>query len=80
MCSDLIAYSGIGALHSMTKLITNSPYSHVGMIFRLPNKWTRRDDLFVLEVARNNEGALQIAGTSWSVSTLLTWHTHSRFP
>jgi hypothetical protein len=60
VCSDLIAYSGIGALHSMTKLATNSPYSHVGMIFRLPNKWTRRDDLFVLEVARNNEGALQI--------------------
>lgn len=55
---DLIAYSGIGALHSMTKLATNSPYSHVGMIFRLPNKWTRRDDLFVLEVARNNEGFL----------------------
>jgi hypothetical protein len=55
---DLIAYNGIGVLHSMTKLATNSPYSHVGMIFRLPNKWTRRDDLFVLEVAKNNEGFL----------------------
>jgi len=54
--SDLLIFSGIGALHSMNKLITNSPYSHVGMVFRLPNKWTRRDDLFVLEVAKNAEG------------------------
>lgn len=55
---DLLIFSGIGALHSMNKLITNSPYSHVGMVFRLPNKWTRRDDLFVLEVAKNAEGFL----------------------
>lgn len=51
-----MVFSGIGALHATTKLASNAPYSHVGVVFRLPNKWTRRDDLFVLEIAKNNEG------------------------
>ncbi|KAL6064799.1 rhodopsin [Balamuthia mandrillaris] len=52
---DLIAYSGIGFLHSINKLSSNSNYSHVGVVFRLPNKWTKREDLYILEISRNTD-------------------------
>src|SRR5262245_868457 len=42
---DLIVYSGTGILGAVSQLMTNSPYSHVGLVVQLPNKWTTEDDL-----------------------------------
>jgi len=57
---DLIAYSGNGVVAAATKLITNSPFSHLGMIFRLPNKWTRKDELYVVEFTNNIDGLADV--------------------
>jgi hypothetical protein len=50
---DLIVYSGVGMLDTFSKLASATDYSRVGLLVKLPNKWTRRDDLYVLEVCRN---------------------------
>ena len=53
---DLLLFNGTGALHAMTKLATNSSYCTRALCFACRNKWTKRDDLYVLEIAKNNEG------------------------
>jgi hypothetical protein len=35
---DLITYNAVGILSSITKLVTNAPFSQVGLILNLPNK------------------------------------------
>jgi hypothetical protein len=32
---------------------TNSPFSHVGLVAKLPNKWTETEELYVVELTRN---------------------------
>jgi predicted Ser/Thr protein kinase len=50
---DLITYNAVGILSSITKLVTNAPFSQVGLILNLPNKYTKKEELYVLEVTRN---------------------------
>eukprot|EP01117_Protostelium_nocturnum_P005310 TRINITY_DN1932_c0_g1_i1.p1 TRINITY_DN1932_c0_g1~~TRINITY_DN1932_c0_g1_i1.p1 ORF type:complete len:740 (-),score=229.98 TRINITY_DN1932_c0_g1_i1:186-2405(-) len=50
---DLLAYDGHGFVSSYIKLASNSQFSHVGMILQLPNRWTRKIELYVVEVSRN---------------------------
>lgn len=47
---DLICYDAPGLLPSMTKIVTNSPYSRIGLVFEAPTKYSRHNDLFVFEV------------------------------
>lgn len=44
---DLILYDAHGLLPSYVKLASNSPYSNVGMVIKLPNRWTRKPELYV---------------------------------
>eukprot|EP01087_Luapelamoeba_hula_P008534 TRINITY_DN2134_c0_g1_i4.p1 TRINITY_DN2134_c0_g1~~TRINITY_DN2134_c0_g1_i4.p1 ORF type:complete len:881 (-),score=144.54 TRINITY_DN2134_c0_g1_i4:21-2663(-) len=53
---DLIVYSGTGLLAALTQLATNAPYSHVGVIVKLPNKWTSEEELYVVELTKNHNG------------------------
>jgi hypothetical protein len=50
---DLILYSGVGSTDSLCKLLSGTRYSRVGLVVRIPNKWTGREKLFVYEVTRN---------------------------
>lgn len=50
---DLIVYDGIGAIPALVKLNRNIPFSHLGLVIKLVNRWTRKDELFVLEFSRN---------------------------
>eukprot|EP00013_Stygamoeba_regulata_P023701 CAMPEP_0177645366 /NCGR_PEP_ID=MMETSP0447-20121125/9209_1 /TAXON_ID=0 /ORGANISM="Stygamoeba regulata, Strain BSH-02190019" /LENGTH=607 /DNA_ID=CAMNT_0019147841 /DNA_START=52 /DNA_END=1875 /DNA_ORIENTATION=+ len=50
---DLIAYSGIGLVASLAKLESNSCFSNLGIVVKLPNKYTDRNELYLLEVTRN---------------------------
>jgi len=36
---DLISFSGVGVTASATKIVTNAPFSHSGVILRLPNRY-----------------------------------------
>lgn len=38
---DLILYEGIGITSNVTKLLHGSPYSNIGIVLQLPNKWTK---------------------------------------
>lgn len=40
------------------KLCTNSPVSHLGIIFKLPNKYTEKEELYLLEITKNNDSFL----------------------
>eukprot|EP00013_Stygamoeba_regulata_P015325 CAMPEP_0177688800 /NCGR_PEP_ID=MMETSP0447-20121125/34840_1 /TAXON_ID=0 /ORGANISM="Stygamoeba regulata, Strain BSH-02190019" /LENGTH=621 /DNA_ID=CAMNT_0019199103 /DNA_START=34 /DNA_END=1896 /DNA_ORIENTATION=- len=52
---DLILYSGIGLIPTLVKLDANPPafFSSVGIVLRLPNKWTEKEEVYVFEVTRN---------------------------
>eukprot|EP00009_Paramoeba_aestuarina_P005838 CAMPEP_0201517446 /NCGR_PEP_ID=MMETSP0161_2-20130828/8547_1 /ASSEMBLY_ACC=CAM_ASM_000251 /TAXON_ID=180227 /ORGANISM="Neoparamoeba aestuarina, Strain SoJaBio B1-5/56/2" /LENGTH=544 /DNA_ID=CAMNT_0047914943 /DNA_START=116 /DNA_END=1747 /DNA_ORIENTATION=+ len=55
---DLITFSDIGVLGALTKVCSNSVYSRVGMVVKLPNKWTGRIEPYLLEVTRNIDNFL----------------------
>jgi hypothetical protein len=42
-----------GLLAAASQLITNSPYSHIGIALRLPNKWTQEEELYIVELTKN---------------------------
>jgi len=50
---DLIVFSGTGLLSSYTKVSTNKPYTHFGIVVHLPNKWTLDDNLYLFELTFN---------------------------
>lgn len=50
---DLILFDGLGMLSAATKLARNSPFSSVGLVVILPDKWSGKDESFVLEATRN---------------------------
>lgn len=52
---DLILYDGMGALATVTKVESNAPFSHVGIIVKLTSRWTQEPELYVVEVTRNND-------------------------
>lgn len=51
---DIIAYDAPGIIAGATKVVTDHPYSHVGMVVKIPNKWTEERELYVMEIGRNN--------------------------
>lgn len=53
---DILLYSGIGPLDSAMKTMTNTRYSRAALVFRMPNKWTEKEQLFLFEVTRNVGG------------------------
>jgi hypothetical protein len=55
---DLLIYSGRGVLSAMTQLFTGYPFSRVGMVLKLENKWTHVPELYVVELTRNVDGFL----------------------
>mmetsp|Transcript_28591 Transcript_28591/g.79906 ORF Transcript_28591/g.79906 Transcript_28591/m.79906 type:complete len:818 (+) Transcript_28591:47-2500(+) len=57
---DVIMYSGIGLLPSLTKVMTGCPYSHCGVVVEMPNRWTKLPELYVVEVFRNPGNQLDV--------------------
>lgn len=55
---DLVAYCEYGLLGACQKVATNNKVSRVGVLLRLANKWTQKEELYVLEVSRNIDGFL----------------------
>lgn len=53
---DLISYGTYGLVAAATRLATNAPVSRSGVVLRLPNKYTRRDELYVVEMGSNHDG------------------------
>jgi len=52
---DLILYTGIGVPSALSQLATNSPFTCVGLVLKLPNKWTQKEEFYILEVTRNTD-------------------------
>ncbi|KAH3768078.1 protein transport protein SEC16B [Pelomyxa schiedti] len=52
---DIILFSGAGPVPTLAKMISGMPFSHVGLIVSLPNKWTREPELYLFELTRNTE-------------------------
>merc|ERR1712137_194687 len=52
---DLIAYSEIGLLPSLTMMFNDAPVSGIGMVVNIPNKWSKIPELFIVEYTRNTE-------------------------
>lgn len=50
---DLIVSSCIGLFPSLVKISSDSPSSQVSMVFKAPNRWTRKVELFLVEISRN---------------------------
>jgi len=50
---DLLLFAAPGLVGSTVKLYQNFHYSNVGFVVSLPNKYTYRDELYVLQVCRN---------------------------
>jgi hypothetical protein len=42
-----------GVLAAACQLITNTPYSHIGLAVYLPNKWTQEPELYIVELTKN---------------------------
>ena len=57
---DLILYSGVGVLPALTKVMTGCPYSHVGLVVEMPNRWTKLPELYVVELFRNPDNYLDV--------------------
>lgn len=50
---DIILYDGFGFVPALVKSETLSPFSSIGLVMTLPNKWTLEDELYVVEITRN---------------------------
>ena len=51
-------YGGHGLCHSLIKLHCHTVFSSLGMVVLLPNKYSERDELYVLEITRNPDNIL----------------------
>ena len=51
---NLIAFNAPGIIATSLQLVSNSPFSHVGLIVEMPNKYTDEEELYLLEVGRNH--------------------------
>ena len=50
---DLLLFSCHGPLAVYTKLLCNIQFSSLGLIVVLPNKYTQKNEYYVLEITRN---------------------------
>lgn len=57
---DLLLFHESGLLGDAMSLATNSPFSRVGMVFRLPDKYTGREKVFLLEITQNPQKAINV--------------------
>lgn len=48
---DLILYAGKSLVSSAITCITGLPFSSLGMVIRLPDKYTKKERLYVIEVS-----------------------------
>eukprot|EP01129_Flabellula_baltica_P011170 TRINITY_DN4833_c0_g2_i5.p1 TRINITY_DN4833_c0_g2~~TRINITY_DN4833_c0_g2_i5.p1 ORF type:complete len:946 (-),score=170.47 TRINITY_DN4833_c0_g2_i5:588-3425(-) len=55
---DLIYYSSYGIIPTLLKVNMNIPFSSVGLVLNLKDKWTHKDALYVVELTRNTEKML----------------------
>lgn len=53
---DLIVYDCPGVSSTVIKLASLSNSSHLGLVVFLPNKWTEKEQPYVLELTRNVDG------------------------
>jgi hypothetical protein len=60
---DVIAFSGIGMLSSLTKLRCGIDFSQVGIVLVLPNLYTQRPELYLAEVTSNHDGMVNLCLT-----------------
>jgi hypothetical protein len=58
---DLIVFQETGLLGLGMSLCTNSPYSRVGMVLRLPDKYTGRERPYIIELTSNPQKFINIA-------------------
>ncbi len=61
----------IGTTHSIVKSLSGSKYSRVGMVVELPNKYTQKKKLYILEVSRNIENFLDAFDVRFKILLLL---------
>lgn len=52
---DVILYSGFGPLSVFMQLYTCTPFSNIGIVVSLPNKWLKKEELYILELTQNLE-------------------------
>jgi hypothetical protein len=50
---DVIAFSGRTLLACMIKFDTDSPYSHLGVVIRMPDPFTGKEEIFIVESTQN---------------------------
>lgn len=50
---DLILFSGRSLMSGAISCITGLPYSSIGMVIRLPDKYTKKEKLYVIEVTED---------------------------
>jgi len=50
---DVLLYSEVGVLSTVTKLLGNCEFSRAGMIIKIPNRYTEKIKFFVIELTRN---------------------------
>ncbi len=55
---DVLVFSGVGMLPTLTKLLSNSEYSALGVVVILPNLYTQRSELYIAEVTPNHDGMI----------------------
>lgn len=53
---DLILYSGHGCFDAVSKIYSGSQYSRVGIVLKIPNRHTKKLNLYVAESGRNIGG------------------------
>lgn len=57
---DLLLFHESGLLGSAISLATNTFYSRVGMVLRLPDKYTEKEKVFLLEITQNPQTAINV--------------------
>jgi hypothetical protein len=50
---DLLLYSGVGLIPNLIKLRSATPFSHLGIILKLNNKWSKEEELYIVEATSN---------------------------
>ncbi len=55
---DVLAFSGVGMLPTLTKLLSNSDVSALGIVLVLPNLYTQRLERYIAEVTPNTDGMI----------------------
>jgi len=55
---DMIAFSGRSVSDVYRRLSTGTPFSHIGVVVHVPNKYTKDEELYICEVCSNTNNLL----------------------